>query len=102
MIIKFIYFIKFDEEIFQCEIINKEGNLFTYIHRKTTPIKDENKELIFSLDYDIRINHRRCINRPINNLTQKIWWFFKNDLVFYQDNEIGSKITNYINYCNKI
>lgn len=100
--IKFIYFIKFDEEIFQCEIINKEGNLFTYIHRKTTPIKDENKEIIFSLDYDIRINHRRCINRPINNLTQKIWWFFKNDLVFYQDNEIGSKITNYINYCNKI
>ena len=95
----FTYFIDFDDELFQCEVINKEGNMFTYIHRKTTPLKDEDTDIIFSLKDDIRINHRRAINKPINELTRKIWWFYQNDLVFYQDNELGSKVNNYINFC---
>ena len=73
--------------------------MFTYIHRKTTPLKDEDNDIIFSLKDDIRINHRRAINKPINELTRKIWWFYQNDLVFYQDNELGSKVNNYINFC---
>ena len=95
----FTYFIDFDDELFQCEVINKEGNMFTYIHRKTTPLKDEDNDIIFSLKDDIRINHRRAINKPINELTRKIWWFYQNDLVFYQDNELGSKVNNYVNFC---
>lgn len=99
--IKFIYFIEFDEELVQCEIIKKDKCVFTFIHRKTTQIKNENKDIIYSQHYDPRRNWRRVINKPFDKIGVLIWEQFKTDSVFYQDNEIGDLIMNYLQWCDQ-
>ena len=97
--IEFIYFIKFDGNIYQCEIIEKDGEMFTYIHDKTTPIKNEDEDIVFSLEYSHKMNYHRNILKPTDKLTKNIAMFFKKDKVFYQDNSVGDAINNYLNIC---
>ena len=99
--IMFTYFIEYDKELFQCEMIATENLYFTYIHRKTTPIQDNSKDLIYSLDITPTIYHRKNILIPIDKIGQKILQFFKDRLVFYQDNEVGETINMYIETCKK-
>ncbi|MCS5737095.1 phage DNA encapsidation protein, partial [Herbiconiux daphne] len=70
--IEFIYFIDFDNQLYQCEIVSIGEEFFTFIHEKTTPIQNPNKDLIFSLAYPTRLNHQRNILNPINKLGEKI------------------------------
>lgn len=99
--ILFIYFINFDENLLQCEIVQKDQLVFTYIHRKTTPIQNEDEDIIFSEEYDPRPNHMRNIRRPTSQLGRRIADFFVMDKVFYQDNEVGEIVRNYLIYCQK-
>lgn len=99
MNILYIYFIIWEEEILQCEIIQIEDVSFTYIHRKTTPIKDEDRDLVFSQDFNPRYNYRRKLTKPIDEVGKKIAWFFSVDKVYYQDNEVGEVVRNYLNWC---
>ena len=94
--IMFIYFIIFDGKTYQCEIIQKESELFTYIHEKTTPIKYPDKDLIYTLDYNHKINYNRSIYKTPLKIHKKILFFFMNDKVFYQDNTVGDAINNYL------
>lgn len=95
------YFIEFSDNIYQCEVINIKDDYFTYIHNKTTPIKDENNDLVYSLDYSPKPNYNRSIFRPINGVQKKILWFFMNDKVFYQDNNVGDAIANFLKICKR-
>ena len=83
----------------QAEIVNKDNHVFTFIHEKTTPIKNENKDLIYSLDYNSKINYNRSILQAHNELTNKIKNFFILDKVYYQDNNVGNTIHNYLKEC---
>ena len=116
--IKMIYFIKYDNEIFQCEIIrvidNQESRilttsddvysnkpiLFTYIHQKTSKIKNPYDHIIFQQDYQPFDNYHRKINKPCDDITKFIYSFYVTDKVFYQNNTIGNAISSYINWCN--
>lgn len=100
--ILFTYFIKFNGDILQCEIIQKNDEMFTYIHRKTTPIKDNNRDIVFSLEYSPKGNIITNINKPTTKLETKIWYFFLKNKVFYQDNSIGEIVRNYLVQCGKI
>lgn len=97
--ILFIYFIEYAGEFFQCEIVNKENNIFTYIHEKTTPIKNVNTDLIYTLDFNPKINYNRNIYQAHNELTRKVKSFFILDKVYYQDNNVGNTIANYLKAC---
>ena len=99
--IKFTYFIIFDGEILQCEIVMKDNNNFTFIHRKTSPIKDNEKDLIYSTEYSSLPNWKRKINRPITDIEKKIAMYFAKDKVFYQDNDVGEIVRNYLLWCVK-
>ena len=99
--ILFTYFIKFDIHILQCEIVSLDNNLFTFIHRKTTSIKDEDRDLIYCDNYDARPNWRMNIKKPMDKIDKKVYWFYANNKVFYQDNEIGEIVRNYLNNCAK-
>jgi len=98
----FTYFIEYGGELFQCEIVNKDNHLFTFIHEKTTPIKNDDKDLIYSLEYNSKSNYNRNILRPINKLQEKIVWFYKTDRVFYQNNLVGDSIANYLKICRGV
>lgn len=99
--ILFTYFIIFDGDILQCEIIRHDDLYFTFIHRKTTPIKDEEMDVVYSADYSPRYNKIRKITKPQSKMEQKIAEHFKKDKVFYQDNEVGEIVRNYLMWCGK-
>ena len=99
--IVFTYFIDFNDSIFQCEIINKDDNVFTYIHEKTTPIKNPDKDIIYTLDYNPKINYNINILKPLNDYQNKITWFFTHDRVYYQNNNVGDAINNYLKICKR-
>ena len=93
------YFIKFQDRIFQCEIIEAEGELFTYIHNKTTPIQNEDEDIIYSLENSHKRNYCNNIFVPNTKVGIKIAEFFKHKKVFYQDNEVGDTVNNYLKIC---
>lgn len=97
----FTYFIDFNDSLYQCEIINKDANVFTYIHEKTTPIKNPDKDLIYTLDYNPKINYNINILKPLNDYQNKITWFFTHDRVYYQNNNVGDAINNYLKICKR-
>lgn len=96
------YFIKFDGHIYQCEIIDKDGEMFTFIHNKTTPIQDEDNDIIYSLEFSHKLNYNRSIYKPINQIGKRILYFFQTDKVFYQDNDVGDSINNYLKVCKNL
>lgn len=93
------YFIEFEEKLYHAEVIQVDDMAFTFIHEKTTELKKPDKDLVYSLDYSVQPNYNRNIYKPKNKLQEKLLWFFKHDLVFYQDNEVGDSINNYLKIC---
>ncbi len=100
--ILYTYFIDFNDLLFQCEVVEVEGVYFTYIHNKTTPLKNVEDDLIYSLDFNPSLNHSRSVFKPRNKLQSRVLWFFKNDKVYFQDNEVGDTISNFIKLCAKV
>ena len=98
MDIKFIYFIIFDDDILQCEIVMTDKENFTFIHPKTTELKNPEKEFIYSQDYNPLPNYHRKITKPHSNTERKIAWYFMTDNVFYSDNEVGEVVRNYLKW----
>ena len=97
--IVYIYFIEFNSNLYQCEIVSKENDYFTYIHRKTSGLQKGNN-LVYTLDKNSEnIYNVSYINKPFNRLTKKIWNMFALNKVFYQDNEVGHDISNYLKMC---
>lgn len=99
--ILFTYFIRFDDQVLQCEIIAKDNNVFTYIHAKTTPIKDENKDVIYQVDPSPKPNIKNNLLQHTNKLETIIASYFVRKKVFYQSNEIGEVVSNFIKETNK-
>lgn len=98
----FTYFIEFSEDLFQCEIVDLDGVYFTHIHRKTTPIKNPDSDLIYTLDYNPKLNYNRNIYKPISKLQERIRWFFDTSRVFYQSNDVGDAVNNYLKICRRL
>lgn len=95
--IKFIYFIEFNDMIFQCEIVFLDNQTFTFIHRKTTPIKEGSK--VYNLIPNPSIFYSTSIRKPKDELEQRIYWYFTHDKVFYQDNDVGNAVQNFLKLC---
>lgn len=96
------YYIEFNDNIYACEIIELGDLAFTYVHTKTTPIKDPDNQLIYTLDYNPKPNYNRNLFNPMNKAQTRVLWFFKHDKVFYQNNNIGDAIKNYIKTCTRL
>ena len=108
----FSYFIEFDGQLLQCEVVQFNATeifgetsdssiCFTYIHRKSTPLKYPDSDLIFSTRFDPRPNWFRNIKKPVCDIDRRLSKFFHNYKVFYQDNEVGELVRNYLIYCIK-
>ena len=99
--ILFTYFIDFNDNLYQCEIISKDENVFTFIHEKTTPLKNPDKDIIYTMDYNPKINYNVNILKPLNDYQNKIAWFYTHDRVYYQNNNVGDAINNYLKICKR-
>lgn len=98
--ILFTYFILFNASTLQCEIIDHDGVIFTYIHRKTSDLKSPSTDLIYSPEYSPLPNWRRKITKPSSAIEKRIASYYVTDKVFYQDNETGEIVRNYLQWCN--
>lgn len=97
----FSYFIQFDDNTLQADIIIKSDCRFTYIHQKTTPIKYPEKDIIFTDKPSERYNVYTSLQKPSDNISTKIITFFAANKVFYQSNEIGEIVNHYLNLSKK-
>ena len=95
------YYIEFNNERLQCEIISIPYSdiIFTFIHRKTSEIKEDGYSLVYSTVSSHLPTHRKKITKPTSDLEKKIVSFFVKDKVFYQSNEVGEIVRNYIEWC---
>lgn len=94
--IMFVYFIKYEEYLLQCEVVQTGNEVFTFIHEKTSEIKYPDTDLIYTTDITSKPNMRVGIIKPRDKIGEKVAYFFKQNLVFYQNNEVGEIVTNYI------
>lgn len=92
----FTYFIEFNGNILQCEIVSKDNENFTYIHEKTTPIKNPDKDSIYSLAHSEKQNYKRRLLSTATPLETKIAKYYALEKVFFQNNEVGEVVRNYI------
>jgi hypothetical protein len=99
--ILFTYFIDFNDSYFQCEIVNVGDVYFTYIHVKTSELKALKDDLIYSLDYYPELNYNRSIFKPTSKLQEHVLWFYKTDRIYYQNNDVGDAINNFLKLCKR-
>ena len=96
----FVFYIQFNEMTLQGNIIQVESsdgvNNFMYIHNKTTPIKDTENSFIYSLCMNGKPNYRRKLLSTASYVESQITKYFATDKVFYQNNEIGEIVRNYL------
>lgn len=92
----FVYYIQFNDTILQGNIIQVGNENFTYIHMKTTPIKDTENSLIYSLEMNGKPNYKRKLISSATYIEQQVARYFATDKVFYQDNEVGEIVRNYL------
>jgi hypothetical protein len=92
----FTYYIQFNDVTLQGNIIQVGNENFTYIHMKTTPIKDEDNSLIYSLEMNGKPNYKRKLISTASYLEQQVSRYFATDKVFYQNNEVGEIVRNYL------
>ena len=93
------YYVIWDNDILQCDIVRLNDMAFTFVHAKTTPIKEDNTNIVYCTEHNAKPNYVRKITRAKNKREEIILWFYKNEKVFYQSNEIGEIMRNYINWC---
>lgn len=95
----FSYFIEFEGDMLQCDIVSVNDTAFTFIHKKTTPLKEPDTDIIYTTVTDPRPNWRMNMLKPVDMLDKKITSFFSSYKVFYQTNDIGEIVRNYVMWC---
>ena len=96
----FSFYINFEKRNFECEVINKNSDIFIYIHRKTSDIIETDYP-VYSFDIVPNYNYSSNIFNPRNKIESLIKELFVTEKVFYQDNEVGEDIRNFLMFSKK-
>lgn len=99
--IVFTYYIVFDTDVLECNVVRTDNMYFTFVHKKTSELEEREHDLIYTTQFDARPNFRRKITKPRSDLERKIAEFYVNDKVFYDSNETGEVVRNYLVWCGK-
>lgn len=92
----FMFWLVFGDDTLQCEIVSYSNDLFVFIHRKTTELKLKKTDLVYDLQPHSEYNQRYTFTRPIDNIDRKIYNLYKSNRFFYQSNDIGEIVNNFI------
>lgn len=93
------YFIKFDGKMFQCDIVSRDDNTFTYIHTDISKTPDYSSDIIYDHKADGRFNIIPNILKPVYEWAKTIASYYTTNKVFYESNETGDLIRAYLNTC---
>lgn len=91
------FFVSFDSALLHGEIVFTETDYFMFIHPKTTPIKDENQDFVYTNRPSGNWNYRVGFSNS-DKLSLLITRLLAENRVFYSDNETGEVLRNYIQW----
>lgn len=90
------FFIEFNDELLHGEVCCIESGMFIFIHEKTTPIKDEINDIIYTSVPNERWNYRMCLTKQTDKFSIFILKCLRENRIFYSTNEVGETFRNYI------
>lgn len=90
------FFVQFNDELLHGEIISRLEGVFIFLHRKTTPIQDENNDIVYTSTPSERWNYRMCLTKQRDKMSLFIQKCIKESNIFYSTNEVGETFRNYI------
>ena len=96
----FDFFIEFDGNTIHGEIININNDIILYFHEKTTPIKEGS--FVYTLAENTSLYYNRSIYKPNFNGGLKIVWLLEHGKAFYQNNDVGNIVSNYLKCCRGV
>ena len=99
--IQFTFFIVYRTSTLQCEIIEGKYGLFIYIHIKTTPLRNPDNDLIYSVEPTAKPNWKVDITRPEYRIERKIATLITQERICFQDNETGEIFNDYLKWCRQ-
>lgn len=91
----YMFFVKFDDTMLQCEIICDDNGIYMFVHPKTSDLKYPESDFIFTNRPSQRWNWITGFNAS-NPLVAKINSLIAENKVFYSDNETGEVMRNFI------
>ena len=94
------FFIQFDGALLHGEMVATDSQLYCFIHPKTTPIKDETEDVVYCDRPDQRWNWKTCLTKQSDKLSTLIMKLFRENKIFYSDNETGEVVRNYMIWCD--
>lgn len=97
--VKFTYFIVYNDNILQCEVVITGQYNFTFVHPKTTELRHPDKDLIFDTGASPLYNYNRKIGQGKADLMAKITQYYRDEKLFFSDNETGEVMRNYLEWC---
>lgn len=99
--IVFSFFIEFDTEMLQCDIVSTLEDTFISVHKKTTPIKNLDTDIVYSTRQIEGWNRRVGIENQTDKLSIVIRKCLQANKIFYGTNEDGEVFRNYLMWCSK-
>ena len=72
-------------------VLKRHDTCFTFIHAKTTPIKDPDESLIYSLSYSERPNVKRKLISTASDIETKVTRFLVTDKVGLIDHPVDQR-----------
>lgn len=95
------FFIFFDDVLVHGEIIVTDEEYYIFFHPKTTPIKDDSEDIVYTNNPESKWNYRLGISNQTDKLSRTILQIINENRVFYSDNETGEVIRNYLMWSNQ-
>lgn len=90
------FFIDYNDELLHGEVVVKDEGAFIFLHAKTSPIKDEDRDIVYTDRPDFRYNYRMCLTRHTDKLSTFIIKCLRENRIFYSTNEVGEVFRNYV------
>lgn len=90
------FFIDFNGELLHGNVVVKDTGPFIFLHQKTTPIKDEDNDIVYSTKPNERWNFRMCLTKHNDKLSAFIVKCMRENRIFYSTNEVGEIFRNYV------
>lgn len=90
------FFIDFEGDVLHGEIISVDTGPFIFLHRKTTPIKEEDTDIVYTTRAYEKYNYKMCLTKQSDKLSLFIMKCIRENRVFYSTNEVGEVLRNYV------
>lgn len=92
----FNYYIVFQENIVRCDIVCIRDTLFTYAYEWDNDIPNPNTDMVYSLESVPRPNYYRKLLSTASPAERAVSRFYVTDKIFFQSNEVGEMVRNYL------